>query len=228
MEKETNIAEILKDKPRGTKLYSPVFRDVTFCGIDPYEDRILIQYYIVSTRYMRELSKFGKYCDSPEPLIFPSKEMRDWSKFVWKKGDVLVSNDGGREVIFDGFEEEGDYTYFKGKYWLDSKEDNDMVYSEGIFCKTLDYSLEDKDAAQCYINTIEERLGSKLNMETLEVEKPKCEFKPFDKVLASIKGDAALIILVGEDIQKFERIIDGMFFLKGLEEGISLMKGEIG
>lgn len=47
-------------------------------------------------------------------------------------------------------------------------------------------------------------------------------------VSVSTKGDVALIILVGEDIQKFECIIDGMFFLKGLEEGISLMKGEIG
>lgn len=46
-------------------------------------------------------------------------------------------------------------------------------------------------------------------------------------VTASIK-EAGLIVLVGEDIQKFERIIDAMFFLEGLDEGISLMKGEIG
>ena len=56
------------------------------------------------------------------------------------------------------------------------------------------YSLEDKDAAQTYINTIEERLGGKLNLETLEIEKqhekkevvdlnPKWTPKPFDRVI---------------------------------------------
>lgn len=34
-------------------------------------------------------------------ILVPSKEMRDWEKFSWKKGDMLVSNDGGTEVIFD-------------------------------------------------------------------------------------------------------------------------------
>lgn len=47
------------------------------------------------------LIKFGNMYDGGECIIFPSKEMRDWSKFSWQKGDVLISNDGGTEVIFD-------------------------------------------------------------------------------------------------------------------------------
>lgn len=39
--------------------------------------------------------------------------------------------------------------------------------------ETQGYHIEDKDAAQTYINAIEERLGGKLNLETLEIEKPK-------------------------------------------------------
>ena len=50
------------------------------------------------------LIKFGNMYDGGECIIFPSKEMRDWSKFSWKKGDVLISNDGGTEVIFDTLE----------------------------------------------------------------------------------------------------------------------------
>jgi len=48
------------------------------------------------------------------------------------------------------------------------------------------FHIEEKDAAQCYINTIEERLGGKLNLETLEVEdiKPKWTPKPFERVIA--------------------------------------------
>jgi hypothetical protein len=47
---------------------------------------------------------------------------------------------------------------------------------------TQDYHIEDdKDAAQTYINTIEKRLGGKLNLETLEIEKQP-EFKDGDIV----------------------------------------------
>ena len=47
---------------------------------------------------------------------------------------------------------------------------------------TSDYTLEDKDVTQTYINTIEERLGGKLNRETLEIE--KLEFKDGDIAFA--------------------------------------------
>ena len=45
------------------------------------------------------------------------------------------------------------------------------VYYEAFLCTTERYSLEDKDIAQTYINTIEKRLDGKLNLETLEIEK---------------------------------------------------------
>lgn len=41
----------------------------------------------------------GLYNILGECLLFPSKEMRDWRKFAWKKGDVLISNDYGIEAI---------------------------------------------------------------------------------------------------------------------------------
>ncbi len=47
-------------------------------------------------------------------------------------------------------------------------------------------------------------------------------------VSVSTKGNAALIILIGEDIKKYDRVIDAIFFLEGLDEGISLMRGELG
>lgn len=184
MEKEINIAEILKNKPEGTKLFTPIHGEVTLMGVT---DDNFIE--IVTPR--NDWDDFfydGRYSTAGEPLLFPSNTMRDWSKFTWKKGDVLVSNGGYREVIFDGFEDD-DYRTFKGKHWLDSMDENNIRYSYDITCKTLDYSLEEKDAAKCYINTIEERLGGKLNMETLEVEKPECAFKPFDRVLVRDEDD---------------------------------------
>lgn len=103
-----------------------------------------------------------------------------------EKGDVLISNDGGTEVIFDKWYDDT-YTSFYCKHYLNSEDKNKIVYYEEFLCTTERYSLEDKDIAQTYINTIEKRLDG--NLETLEIEKPKCEFKTFDKVLGRNEKD---------------------------------------
>lgn len=125
--------------------------------------------------------------DGGECIIFPSKEMRDWSKFSWKKGDILISNDGSTEVIFDKWYDDT-YTSFYCKHYLNSEDENNIKYNEAFLCTTERYSFEDKDAAQTYINTIEKRLGGKLNRETLDVEKVQPEFKDGDVVCISGMG----------------------------------------
>lgn len=56
-----------------------------------------------------------------------------------------------------------------------------------FLCTTERYSLEDKDTAQTYINTIEKRLGGKLNLDTLEIEKTQPEFKDGDIVALVVR-----------------------------------------
>ena len=175
MEAKINVAEILKDKPENTKLYSPLFGDVYFSYI---KDSIInVKHHGGITKFF-DNSRYYNYPES-EPLLFPSKEMRDWSKYAWKRGDVLVSDDGCIEVIFDKWYDDT-YTYFYGKHYLDSENENDIVYIKAFICTTERFSLEDKESFLCYINTIEERLGGKLNRETLEVEKAQPEFKDGD------------------------------------------------
>ena len=175
MEAKINVAEILKDKPENTKLYSPLFGDVYFSYI---KDSIInVKHHGGITKFF-DNSRYYNYPES-EPLLFPSKEMRDWSKFAWKRGDVLVSDDGCIEVIFDKWCDDT-YTSFYGKHYLDSENENDIVYIEAFICTTERFSLEDKESFLCYINTIEERLGGKLNRETLEIEKTQPEFKDGD------------------------------------------------
>lgn len=113
--------------------------------------------------------KNGKIYKEGEILLFPSKEMRDWSKF-FKKGDVLVSNDSDSHIIFNGFSK-NDYTTFEGKHWIS------VSKKRHVSCLNMqnvqDYHIEDnKDSAQTYINAIEKFCGGKLNRETLEIEKP--------------------------------------------------------
>ena len=128
------------------------------------------------------LDKNGKLYDDGECIIFPSKEMRDWEKFSWKKGDVLVNEDGSVHIIFEEFEDDA-YTMFSGKYYY--SKDGKKAYSYFRECDdviTEEFTLETEDAAKTYIKTIEERLGGKLNLETLEIEK-QLEFKDGDIVM---------------------------------------------
>lgn len=168
METKLNITEILKDKPQGTKLHSPLFGKCTFLRIDDPLIEVLHHADNVSTFYSD-----GAYfnCAESEPLLFPSKEMRDWSKFAWKKGDVLVSNDNTTEVIFNGWKDDT-YTLFRGAYALITHNDGKVEFgSDSLIFETCNYKgIEVEDAAQCYINCIEKRLGGKLNLETLEIE----------------------------------------------------------
>lgn len=113
--------------------------------------------------------------------------MRDWSKFAWKKGDVLVNKDGDVHIIFERFVD-GTYCSFVGKYYL-WKENNDTEqFYEKERLLTSDFNKANKEEAQTYINTIEEKLGSKLNRETLEIEKTQPEFKDGDIVCISGMG----------------------------------------
>lgn len=76
-----NIAEILKDYPRGTSLYSSTFGElrlwyVLSCSLYPIYCKVISSGSIVS------FAEDGKRnITDAEPTLFPSKEQRDWSKF---------------------------------------------------------------------------------------------------------------------------------------------------
>lgn len=193
MEEKLNIANILKDKPISTKLYADAFGELSLECVNLSKDNSIY----VKTKTFNCCSFYsdGKYTKEGEPILVPSKEMRDWYKFAWKKGDVLVSNDGCIEVIFDRWYDDT-YTSFYGKHYLDSENENDIVYIEAFICTTERFSLEDKESFLCYINTIEKRLGGKLNHETLEIEK-QTEFKDGDIVFADY-GNRQDIFIVSD------------------------------
>ena len=181
MERKLNIAEILKDKPKGTKLYSPLFGKCTFLNI--YDSQIYISHHTDTVSSFYSNGTYFEFSEA-EPLLFPSKEMHDWSKFTWKKGDVLVSK--GRRtlhVIFEGFNDDT-YTTFKGKHFIcdySNKENCDDEeyyndYHKEVEEQTIEFEKDNVNNAQTYINIIEKRLGGKLNRETLEIEK-QYEFK---------------------------------------------------
>lgn len=192
MEIKINIAAILKDKPQGTKLYDWLHNiDVELDTISTTDTETVVwctNETNNNTTCHRGYSEFGTERGYPDGLqiLFPSKEMRDWSKFAWKKGDVLVSKHGTKEVIFDGFDDDY-YVTFKGKHALETIEGESEYKGKSDdgynYFYTENYYLESEDAAQTYINTLEKILGGKLNRETLEIEK-QTEFKDGDIAFA--------------------------------------------
>lgn len=79
-----NIAKILKDFPKGTKLYSSLFGELELIDVKnsrpyPITCREIQQDGAVR---IREFTKDGKMLASDaEHTLFPSKTQRDWSKF---------------------------------------------------------------------------------------------------------------------------------------------------
>lgn len=181
METEINIVEILKDKPANTKLYSPLFSEVFFSHVSG--GYIAVGHHGGTSLFLSS-GRFYDF-DGSEPLLFPSKEMRDWNKFAWQKGDILV-NENNAHIIFEKFTDDT-YTTFIGRHYLNKNYKN---YVPGRYtCVTQHFHIEESNAAQIYIYNIEEKIGGKLDLKTLEIEKPKCEFKTFDKVLGRNEKD---------------------------------------
>ena len=229
MTNDINVLEVLESKPNGTKLWCVLFGKCFLDGIDINNIRpIRIGIEQGDTFKLTANAKLGgKYIDG-DCLLYPSKDMRDWSRFAWKKGDILISSDGGAEVIFDKWYDDT-YTSFYCKHYLNSEDENKIVYYEAFICTTERYAIEDKDKAQIYIGIIGERLGGKLNRETLEVEKAQPEFKDGDIVCISGMGYLAYGIVksIDNSSKKLEYyVLNDMSTLK-FEDWLSLEDKQI-
>ena len=85
MNENLNLVEILKDCPKGTKLYSTILGEVKLYKVKDnntypigIEDKEGAQSWLTSN------GKFMERFDG-ECILFPSKEQRDWGKFNPKK-----------------------------------------------------------------------------------------------------------------------------------------------
>ena len=174
MEEKINIAEILKDKPQGTKLYADAFGELSIekIYIGDKEDKDELGITLLSS-VGDELIFYndGRYTTQGESILVPSKEMRDWEKFSWKRGDVLV-NSRGLKILFDRWAN-NNYTSFYAKT---------INLVEDGFLDTNLHTLASEEEAKSFIKCIEEKLGGKLNRETLKIEKAQSEFKDGDIV----------------------------------------------
>lgn len=188
METKINIAEILNDKPQGTKLYSRICGAVELKKVINVRKKKSIVVKELNSNNQHRFWHDGNFFKAGQCVLQPSENMADWSKFLWKKGDVLVSNDGKCKVIFERFDDDT-YTSFVGKYYVECYGKNDELqdYEEEHYGDTVNYTKESEEASQTYIKTIEKRLGGKLNHETLDIENAQHEFKDGDIVALVVR-----------------------------------------
>lgn len=160
-QKDMDIYEILKGVPAGTKLYTPICGKVAFTCLASSKEIIRTE---DKNGGVHCFDKNGKWMEEGEVMLFPSNEMRDWSKFAWKKGDVLAGSFGVL-CIFEKWAN-ADYTKFDSKFVTQKNRGTTFEIEDW-------YKVTNKAVIKQYISDIEEDNGGKLNLTTLKIEKPK-------------------------------------------------------
>ena len=82
MNENIDLTKILKDCPKGTKLYSIIYGVVEFDEIDEFDRTYPISLKVDGDLFYNFTSD-GRFINSynGECTLFPSKDQRDWSKF---------------------------------------------------------------------------------------------------------------------------------------------------
>ena len=87
MNENIDLTKILKDCPKGTKLYSPVFGDVEFVRVYQNDSVDFIIEFKLSDNSLNSVTTDGRLYEefNGECILFPSRDQRDWSKFKPKE-----------------------------------------------------------------------------------------------------------------------------------------------
>ena len=177
----TNLVSILKHCSEGTKLYSPVFGEVTLYSVDNRNIDVIVTNCSDETTHIA-FSRLGRLIlgyPHAECVLFPSKDQRDWSKFriPTKKGDVITFNGQVPCLVT------GDYSQDK-KAWVCG------LLEDGDFCTNIIhpsewsahfYTFATKEIKDELFKAMD-KAGYTWDGETLR-KKQKSQFEPFEKVL---------------------------------------------
>ena len=100
-------AKILKNCPKGMKLYSPIYGEVEFTEVSIITGGIGCKINGCTVYFNSD----GSYFSGGECMLFPSKKQRDWNEFMipFKDGDIIIRtefNPGCKQyniAIFKGY-----------------------------------------------------------------------------------------------------------------------------
>lgn len=200
MNENLNLVEILKDCPRGTKLYSTIYGEVELDEITSNpEYPIIFKFYHNDGSYGKDNATIdGKHSISVngECTLFPSKDQRDWTKF--KVESELI--DGEFYYCCYSYNlKENSFIFIYKKHFLYKTKCyaainilHSILFKESLITNNNEIIIELRKATeeekQRLLNAIK-REGYKWNEEKKELIEPKFNistFQPFDKVLCRI------------------------------------------
>lgn len=187
-----NIAELLKDCPKGMALYSPIFGEV-------YLDKIRPHLAIVVTTdkeqgdFKEEFLYDGRYGMKGECMLFPSKGKTTWEGFMppfkFKDGDIIaMENECGIHIFIYNYTT-NEYNGY-GYYVIFTGLGNFKING---FCGGSTYRLATEDEKVELFGAIKDN-GYKWNPETKTLEKliePK--FKVGDRVIRTATHETHII-----------------------------------
>lgn len=186
---DINIADILRDCPAGTPLYSRIAGKVEFQQIDEHpciNHPIILKPVCQNTSpgdhklfSLTPTGRFDVVFPNGECVLFPSLEMQDWTKF-FRRGDVVVSEGLGVMAVFEGWDSE-DYTGFRTTVEYDKGNDIWGIKLYGQF-HTLDFCKATDEQRVQFIAAAEAHYGGRFNSATLEFDIPGglCDFEDTD------------------------------------------------
>lgn len=160
MENKINIAEILRDCPKGIKLYSLLYGKCEFERISNNNEFPVVIHSEIKPSSV-SFTKYGHYLyevEDADCVLFPSSKMRSWDKF-FKRGDVVFNESSGLVAVFDGWVND-DYVEFNTTINLIKKGD---FWGEEEVCDTECFTrVTDEERAE-FIAAAEKHYGGKYN-----------------------------------------------------------------
>ena len=93
-----NITELLRNAPKGYKLYSPMWGVVYFNKICDNDSIKVTSKHQDITGYFNQ---YGQYYEAGECLLFPSKEVREWDNFTLKKEKEYIFKPFDKVIVRD-------------------------------------------------------------------------------------------------------------------------------
>ena len=169
-----NLVSILKHCPKGTKLYSPIFGEVTLYSVNNRIIDVIATNCSDETTHI-EFSRLGRLIlgySNAECVLFPSKDQRDWSKFQIPatRGDIMMFIDKSAVFMIDTKKD----TYTDTIAYAGNN--TGFKIGEHIFRSYIPASEDMKEKLFAAMD----KAGYEWDGETL---KKKPQFKPFEKVL---------------------------------------------
>ena len=154
-----NLIQILKDCPKGRKLYSPLYGEVE---LDHVTDRTIYTKYLDCGTNLAAFNEVGQVWgyETGECMLFPSSIVKSWNGWqpdLFEKGDIIHMNDRHSiAFLYDGYDVDGYYGFNEGNF------------------RTLldieDYRFATEEEIKQFLTDMETK-GYRLNEETNQVEK---------------------------------------------------------